>query len=550
MVGNPFKLLAQSPPNPIIPREPELPVPNLPVPQPNPLEPSQSTPVQPAPVPESSQTIVVERFEFEGNTAFSDETLTAVTQPFIGKPITFAELLQVESAITQKYVEAGYINSGAVIPANQSFPQDRAVVRVQIVEGGLAEIRITGNRRLNSAYVRSRLAIATKPPLNRDRLLEALQLLQLDPLIESISAELQPGVIPSSSRLEVRINEADTFDTEIVLDNERSPSVGSFRRGIRIRERNLTGLGDAIELSYANTDGSHDYDVNYTIPINSRNGTIGLGASYTETEVIEPPFDRIDIEGKSLYLNVSFRQPLILKPTREFALGVTASHQQSQTFIQEEPFPLAAGADEEGRTRISAVRFFQDYVQRNPKEVFAARSQFSLGLDLFDATINEEAPDGRFFAWRGQAQYVRQLAPQTLLLFRADAQLTPDSLVSLEQIGLGGLRSVRGYRQDILLTDNGVFFSLEARIPILRVRNLSGVLQVAPFVDFGVGWNNRDRTPLDKNTLAGIGLGLLWQMGDDFSARIDYGIPLIDVDSGDRTLQEKGFYFQIRYNPF
>jgi len=48
----------------------------------------------------------------------------------------------------------------------------------------------------------------------------------------------------------------------------------------------------------------------------------------------------------------------------------------------------------------------------------------------------------------------------------------------------------------------------------------------------------------------GIGLGLLWQMGDNFSARIDYGIPLIDVDSGDRTLPEKGVYFSLRYSPF
>ena len=76
-------------------------------------------------------------------------------------------------------------------------------------------------------------------------------------------------------------------------------------------------------------------------------------------------------------------------------------------------------------------------------------------------------------------------------------------------------------------------------------------MQVTPFVDFGYGWNNKEQPEIqDSNTLLGIGLGLLWQMGDNFSARIDYGIPLIDVDSSDRTLQEKGIYFSLRYSPF
>ena len=51
-------------------------------------------------------------------------------------------------------------------------------------------------------------------------------------------------------------------------------------------------------------------------------------------------------------------------------------------------------------------------------------------------------------------------------------------------------------------------------------------------------------------TFVGLGLGLQWQMGDDFTARLDYGIPLIDVDDSDRILQENGVYFSINYSPF
>src|SRR5919202_727806 len=84
------------------------------------------------------------------------------------------------------------------------------VVTIQVVEGSLESINVTGTRRLNPDYIRSRIAIATNKPLNRERLLEALQLLQLNPLIQNLSAELSAGTEPGLSLLEVKVTEAKT----------------------------------------------------------------------------------------------------------------------------------------------------------------------------------------------------------------------------------------------------------------------------------------------------------------------------------------------------
>lgn len=536
-------------PSPITPRTPEQPIPT---PSPTPEVPLQTPPTPPA-IEENSEipgTITVQRFEFVGNTAFSNEELAEVTQPFIGRPITFAELLQLEAAVSKKYTDAGYVNSGAVIPADQTLSTQAVVIKIQIIEGGVEDIKVTGTHRLNPSYVRSRLQAVASRPLNRDKLLEALQVLQLDPLIANISAELSAGSRPELSLLEVRVQEADSFNAEIFADNGRTPSIGSFRRGVRINERNVLGLGDSLEFTYTNTDGSNALDLGYTVPINPHNGTIKLAAGLTRTEVVEPPFDQIDITGDSHYYELSFRQPIIQTPTQELALGLTASRQGSTTKLFDVEFPLSPGADDDGKTRISALRFFQEWTWRSPQEVFAVRSQFSLGLGALNATINDEPPDSRFFSWRGQAQYVRLLGTDALLVLRSDAQLATSALVPLEQFGLGGLRSVRGYRQDLLLTDNAFFASAEVRLPILRAPKPGGVLQLTPFVDFGIGWNSSGGTVPDPNTLLGVGLGLQWQMSNDLSARFDWGIPLIDADSGDRTLQEQGLYFSLNYSPF
>jgi hypothetical protein len=54
--------------------------------------------------------------------------------------------------------------------------------------------------------------------------------------------------------------------------------------------------------------------------------------------------------------------------------------------------------------KVAAFRFSQEWLRRDINRVLAARSQFSLGLDAFNATINDTGTDGQFFAWLGQFQ--------------------------------------------------------------------------------------------------------------------------------------------------
>ncbi|KOP27457.1 hemolysin activation/secretion protein [Hapalosiphon sp. MRB220] len=543
--------------------DPGKPPSNQPLPEQSPLPPPEellqppdtTTPTPPQPIPsgEVPPTIVVKKFKITGSTVFSPEDFDKITKPFTNRPITFAQLFQLRSEITQLYVKKGYITSGAYIPPQKL---QNGVVEIKVVEGELEDIKVTGAQKLNPKYLQSRLAIATKKPLNSDRLLEALQVLQLNPLIESLSAELSAGSRPGQSLLEVKITEANTFDVGLILDNGRSPAVGTFRRQIQVNEANLFGWGDSISAVYANTDGSNALDINYTLPINPRNGTLSFSYGFSDNQVIERPFDVLDIQSNSNYYELSLRQPILQKPTQEFILGITASHRRSKaTFLDGElPFP-GTGADDEGRTRVTAVRFFQEWVSRDTQQVFAMRSQLSVGLDLFDATINKTFPDSRFVAWRGQAQWVRLLGRNTLLVLRGDVQLADRPLVPFEQIGIGGLDSVRGYRQEALLTDNGIFASAEVRIPVVRFSGRNNFLQVTPFVDFGNGWNDSGRSDfevdLDSNTLLSVGLGLRLELEDNLTARLNWGIPLISVSSQDKdSLQENGLYFSIIVNPF
>ena len=498
--------------------------------------------------------ISVERFDVKGNTVFDTKELTQVLAPYTNKSLSFAQLLQVRSAVTDYYTQRGYITSGAYLPL-QRLQDD--VLTIQVVEGYLEDIEITGNKRLNSNYVSSRIKRATEDSLQQEELLASLQLLQQDPLIDSLSAELETGTRPGASVLEVEVNEADSFKTPVLLDNRRAPSVGSFRRQFAINEGNLLGMGDNLFLAYSNTEGSDAFDSSYGFPFNASNGTVTVRGGVSGTEVVEEPFNQLNILGDSHYYELSLRQPLVQTPSQEFALGITASRRNSDisSLLEEQfdvpPSELSPGADEDGETRVSALRFFQEWTSRNSNQVIAARSQFNLGLGAFDATVNQDAPDSRFFAWQGQAQWTRRLAEDTSFLLRGGLQLATTSLLPSEQFGLGGLSTIRGYRQDLLLTDNAAFATAEFRLPLFRITKINSVLQLAPFVDVGAAWNNggEEREVTGSNALAAVGLGLRLSLFD-VVAGFDWGIPLVAVDTEKNTWQENGLYFSLEYSPF
>lgn len=513
------------------------------------LSPDEPSPLQDG-LGDGDATFYVAEIKVVGSTVFDEADLADLLDSYRDRQVSFNELLQLRSDITDRYVDAGYLTSGAFIPPQTVVD---GTVTIQVVEGTLEDIVVNGTRRLDADYIRSRVGLAAQPPLNVDKLLAGLQRLQLDPLIETVSADLQAGVQQGTSLLVIDVVEADSFAVNTSLANSRSPNIGGTQVTIGVDEGNLFGIGDRITLDYKHTEGSDGVDFSYTLPVSPNNDTLRFAAGYSDSRVINSDFSVLDISSDSAYYELGYRHPLIETPTEEAALGLTLSHQSSQTRLGLDdigPFPLSPGADENGRTRISALRFSQEWTQRSQSHVLALRSQFNIGLDLLDATINDDAPDSQFFSWRGQGQWVKRLGKDNRLLFlRGDIQLAADDLLSQEEFSLGGGQSIRGYRQDALRRDNGALLSAELRWPVARVPELDGVLQVTPFIDVGTVWNYNGNTP-GVDTLVGTGFGLLWQQSDNFSARIDWGIPLVDLDIDDEGLQDSGIHFSIQYTPF
>ena len=534
----------------------QLPNPNedrflQPVPEPLPPEPAPVLPPpEPTPPPEQLQPIEIplRQIEVVGNTVLKPEQLDQILQPLQGRTVTVTELIAATNAITQLYQQQGYLTSRAVL-----LPQQikNGTVQILAIEGNIEDIQIEGNNRIDSSYIRQRIQLE-QSPLQVSELEDRLRLLRIDPLFDNLEASLQAGSDLGQSILIVKVTEANAFFGSTSFDNYSPPSVGSQRLGIDLGIRDVSGFGDYFTVSYdrSTTGGLDLWDLNYSLPVNAQNGTLGLRTLIGYTEVTEDEFEQFDIEGESELYEISFRQPLIRTPRQEFAISLGFSFRDGQTFIFDNvPQDFGLSSDESGVGRTSVFRFGQDYLKRDLQGAWSMRSQFSLGTGLFDATTNADPiPDSRFISWQGQVQRFQRLSDRQLLIITADLQLTPDSLLSSEQFIIGGGQSVRGYTQNVRSGDNGFRFSIEDRIAVVRDSQKIPILQLAPFFDAGNVWNSDNPNQLsDRNFLSSIGLGLLWQPLPKLDLRLDYALSLVDLDENSDSLQDDGFNFSLGY---
>ena len=501
----------------------------------------------------------ISKISFYGNTAIKDDELQKIAAPYENRTITSEDLEKLRRKLTMLYVEKGYINSGAVIPDQKVV---NGAITIQIIEGKLSEIDITGNKWLRSAYIRNRIALAAAVPFNINQLQEKLLLLQEDPLIHRINSELMPGIKPGEAVLKTTVVEERPYQIGMRISNDRSPSIGSFHGEIFAEHKNISGWGDSLGVRYGkHTDGEDDggdeVSLSYNIPLNAHDTALRVYYYYSDAAVIEEPFNQIDIKSKLKTYGISITHPLLKTLSDRVLLTLAGDKRRSESYLLGQPFSFSEGA-ENGVIKATILRFAQEWEHRSPLQVFALRSNISWGIDAMDATTNAEGTDGRFLSWLLQVQWARLLKKlhRTQIIFRTDLQLSRDPLPAMEKFSVGGMTSVRGYRENQLVRDNAVVSSLECRIPIVRLpipvvskNQTDGTVHLVPFFDWG--WaENTDRPTHDPRTISSVGLGFRWDPSLNIHADIYWGYALRKIDNPNDDLQDHGFHFQLFINFF
>jgi hemolysin activation/secretion protein len=524
-----------------------LPLPKPEAPPKAPLEAPQEAPPPEKEKAPSGVRVFVKKIQLTGNTVFPTEELQKITAPYENRIVASSELEDLRVALTRYYIDHGYINSGAVIPDQRVVG---GVIHMVIVEGRLTDIEVSGNKHLNSSYIKNRLELGAGPPLNVKDLQEQIQIMLQSPVIETMNSQLRPGDKPGEANLSTQVKEGPRIQFIPVIDNRLSPPLGSTRVLPQIYAYDLTGWGDVLSTNVGFAKGLTDANANWAIPLNAHDTTLTLLAEHTDSQVENGPFQDLDIKNKTQTLGFRVSQPFYRTPSQNFSMALGMDLRKSKSELLGQDFAFTPGVPSDGEVKASIIRFSQDWTARGSQQVLAARSQFSLGIDAFDATTNSDnLPSGKFFAWLGQFQWARRIGEDWgELIFRADTQLTNDALFTMEQFSVGGALSVRGYRENQIVRDYGFDASLEYRYPLIRDPSGRSILALAPFIDCGGNKNNDLPDGPNPTFLYSAGAGIRYDPIPRVHAQVYWGHGFRSTDNESHTLQDDGVHFLVSAN--
>lgn len=499
----------------------------------------------------AAKKVEIERIEFSGNTVIDNQELDELARPYLNRPVSLDELEELRKLVTHRYIDKGYVTSGAVFPPNAL--QGKTLI-MRIVEGKLGEMRIEGEEWLREGYIKSRLIPDQDQPLNMNELQNRFRLLLTDPLFDHMNGRLIPGQERGISILDLEISRATPYQISFLSNNYRTPSIGAEAMGGAGWIRNLTGQGDVVDFSYMQSDGARQYGGSWLMPIWDYGTKAYFMSSRSESEIIDPELKRLDIRSETFSVEGGLSQLLIDNIDRRLTLSAGVGFKENSTTVLGRSFSFILG-QRDGNTQVSFVRFSQEYIERWSAQVLAFRSTFSAGLDSFGASeaSNPLNPSSDYFAWLGQGQYNWQLPylSGVNLVMKGNLQLANAPLMPLERIAIGGRYTVRGYRENELVKDNGYSGSVELQLPLIGAGK-DYQFNLIPFFDYGAAWNHPDSvTPATQTSyLYSAGIGFQFKL-PHVNSEFYWAEPLLAAASPRKgDLQDAGIHFQVRLDAF
>lgn len=495
---------------------------------------------------------ILRRVVFEGNLAIPAHDLEALAEPWIGRPANIADLEMLRLEVTRHYVKRGYVNSGALLES-RSVAND-GTIKLRLIEGRLAELRIQGLDGLDEEYVRRRLLPELDTPLNIEYLRERFQLLLDDPLFARLNARLIPGSRLGEAFVELDAQRSRPYQLKFHLDNHRSPSIGELGLGVGGWIRNLTGRGDLLDGSLQQSvQDQHAYraSMGWSVPIRFDGTTAQFRADQGQSSVIEEPLQSAGIKSELRSIEAGVSHKLFENLRHRLAIGASHSWRVNQTWLGGQPFSFVAG-EADGRVTVGTNRFWQEYTYRSEQQVIALRSTFSASrnnLNLAPVLQDNSRAASSYQNWLAQVQYIRRLNDGGVqLAARLTRQHASSRMLAMDGLSIGGLHTVRGFRENQLIRDRGHIINLEFEIPISPTTSPLTPMRIVPFIDHGVGRNIGQET----SSITSAGIGLRWRWGA-YEANLSVAHRLsksANVTLGRGTLQDSGIQFQLSYDLF
>jgi hemolysin activation/secretion protein len=200
------------------------------------------------PATNASPRIPVEAYEVNGNDLLSDDVMQSILSKYTGTNVSFDDIGNMLKELTLEYRDRGFDTVSVTTPVQRIT---NGIIKIQVFEGTLASIKITGNH-----YYSSNNIMRALPGLKTNMILNSkLFQPELDRANANQDRQISPligeGPAPDTSELTLQVKDRLPLHAKMELNNQNSPGTPELRVNSSAVYNDLWQLDHSLGVQYS-----------------------------------------------------------------------------------------------------------------------------------------------------------------------------------------------------------------------------------------------------------------------------------------------------------
>ncbi|WP_060508359.1 ShlB/FhaC/HecB family hemolysin secretion/activation protein [Pseudomonas sp. NBRC 111124] len=417
-----------------------------------------------APAAADSRCFPVDTIQVKGADSLSQAERERLVQPWVGQCLGVVQLNALLKAITDHYLSIGQVTSRAYLP-QQDLTTRR--LEIQVVEG-----RLEGLKSGDDSGLSARELAMTFPGTVGER----LNLRDIEQMVDQLNRlpsnqakmELMPGNTVGASTVDVRNTPAKPWRANLSRNNEGQRATGEQQWAYGLEWDSPLGLADQLlvrgghDAVSDHQHTSHSEMLNYNLPWGWWNFNYAYSQSAYRSQAMANNFA---FKQTGDTQNHQFRAERVIyrDSVSKTALNSGLAYLRSNNFIEDSRLKNSSN-------RLSEAQFGINHGRRIGTAFVNLDLGMQQGIGAFGAQPRQTDapgdPDARYRKYTLTLSYLQpfsmggeRLSFSSLLT----GQRSEDPLFSPQRMSLGGLSSVRGYKDQFLTGDSGGYWRNDLR---------------------------------------------------------------------------------------
>ena len=489
--------------------------------------------------------VYIENIVISPSKILTEEELRDIIEDYTQTNLTFDKLQEIVKRINHLYIEKGYITARAYLP-EQTIENE--TVRIELLEGKVGNISITGNKWTRKSYIEKRIHAKQDNIFNIVELENDMTLFNRYNDGVNLTGNLNKGTKQGTTDIEIEAHEKSPFHLTMLVDNAGRDTIGKHRIGLLLQDDSLFGVRDKLTIGSYFTRHAITPFADYNIPVNKKDGRVGFSFSSSNSKIGYGPYSIFNIKSRSQNYSIYFNQPIIRKPYMELSSITSLEYKQATTSF--DGYDLYTD-------KIPSAKTGLNFRYDTKRGIWYLNQSVGYAFPIFQKDIN-------YVKIEGSALRLHDFGHGVVGQLRANYQVIPKDVVPYaDQFIAGGVATVRGYSEGLLIGRSGYIMNAELLFPIAprtrvdkktnKTKNFIGTyLKGFIFLDHGMVFPYKGSGPgsegYDRNdVLLSTGTGIRINLPGSLSIRLTWGIPLMRNDY--ETSPWGRFHFELSLSP-